>query len=135
MLLGGIPSVQNIHSQPPAPRYAEIYDPSTDNFSGLDDLTMSRQGYTVTLLRSGEVFLVGGKILDLVVSTTELLDPTTGALSASHCLLEAIFFVARMTLYYAGVSRVTFLRFCAVPSRRFLTDLYCLAHFSRQLSD
>jgi Galactose oxidase, central domain len=83
MLLGGIPSVQNIHSQPPAPRYAEIYDPSTDNFSGLDDLTMSRQGYTVTLLRSGEVFLVGGKILDLVVSTTELLDPTTGALSAT----------------------------------------------------
>jgi hypothetical protein len=83
LLLGGIPNVQNIHSQPPAPRYAEIYDPANDNFSGLDNLTMSRQRYTVTLLRSGEVLLAGGKILDLVVTTTELLNPTTGALSAT----------------------------------------------------
>ena len=83
LLLGGIPSVQNIHNQPPAPQYAEIYDPSTANFSALNDLTMSRQGYTVTLLRSGEVLLAGGKILDLVVTTTELLDPITGALSAT----------------------------------------------------
>jgi IPT/TIG domain/Galactose oxidase, central domain len=83
LLLGGIFSLQNIHSQPPAPRYAEIYDPATDNFSGLDDLTMSRQGYTVTLLRNGEVLLAGGKILDLVVPTAELLNLTTGALSVT----------------------------------------------------
>jgi hypothetical protein len=83
LLLGGIPGVQNIHTQLPNPRYAEIYDPATDSFSGLDDLTISRQGYTVTLVRGGEVLLAGGKILDLVVTTTELLDPTTGALSVT----------------------------------------------------
>jgi hypothetical protein len=67
----------------PAPEYAEIYDPTTQTFSGLGNLTMSRQGYTVTLLQSGEVLLSGGKILDLVVPTAELLNPTTGALSAT----------------------------------------------------
>ena len=65
LLLGGIPSVQNIHNQPPAPRYAEIYDPSTDNFSGLNDLTISRQGYTVTLLRAGKFFSLEEKSLIL----------------------------------------------------------------------
>ena len=81
LLLGGIPSLQNIHSQPSNPRYAEIYDPATQIFSGLDNLTMSRQSYTVTLLKSGEVLLAGGKVLDFVVPTAELLDLTTGALS------------------------------------------------------
>jgi Galactose oxidase, central domain len=83
LMLGGIPSLQNIHSQPPAPEYAEIYDPATRTFSGLDNLTMSRQGYTVTLLQSGEVLLAGGKILELVIPTAELLNLTTGALSAT----------------------------------------------------
>jgi hypothetical protein len=83
VLLGGIPRVQNIHNQPPDPQYAEIYEPATQTFSGLDDLTISRQGYTVTWLQSGEVLLAGGKLLDLVVPTTELLNPTTGALTVT----------------------------------------------------
>ena len=83
LLFGGIPGVQNIHTQLPVPRCAEIFDPATQTFSGLDDLTIPRQGYTVTLLNSGEVLLAGGKILDLVVPTAELLNPTTGALSAT----------------------------------------------------
>ena len=83
LLLAGIPSFQNIHSQPSVPQYAEIYDPATQIFSGLDNLTVSRQRYTVTLLQSGEVLLSGGKILDLVVPTAEILSPTTGALSAT----------------------------------------------------
>jgi hypothetical protein len=86
LLLGGIPGIQDIHSQPPAPQYAEIYDPSTQAFSGLDDLSVSRQGYSVTLLHSGEVLLTGGKILDLVVPTTELLNPTIGSLNATGSL-------------------------------------------------
>jgi hypothetical protein len=83
LLLGGIPSVQNIHSQPADPRYAEIYYPAMQTFSGLDDLTISRQGYTVTLLQSGEALLTGGKILDVTVSTAELLNPATGALNTT----------------------------------------------------
>lgn len=86
LVLGGILSLQNIHNQPSDPQYAEIYDPVTQTFSGLDDLTISRQEYTVTLLKSGEVLLAGGKILDLVVPTTELLNPTTGSLNATGSL-------------------------------------------------
>jgi len=83
LVLGGILSLQNLHSQPSDPQYAEIYDPVTQTFSGLDDLTISRQEYTVTLLKSGAVLLTGGKLLDLVVATTELLNPTTGALTVT----------------------------------------------------
>jgi hypothetical protein len=83
LLLGGMPSVQNIDTQPPAAQYAEIYDPTTQVFSGLDDLVVSRQGYTVTLLQSGVALLAGGKVLDVVVPTAELLSPTTGALSTT----------------------------------------------------
>jgi Galactose oxidase, central domain len=81
LLLGGVPALQNIHNQPPSPRYAEIYDPATQTFSGLDNLTMPRQKYTVTLLHSGEVLLAGGKILDLTVPIAELLNPTKGELT------------------------------------------------------
>jgi Galactose oxidase, central domain len=81
LLLGGIPSIQNIHNQPPEPKYAEIYDPVTQTFSGLDDLTISRQGFTATILGNGTVLLTGGKVLDLVVPTAELLNPTIATLT------------------------------------------------------
>jgi hypothetical protein len=61
LLLGGIPALQNMHSRPVAPRYAEIYDPPTQTFSAPDNLAISRQKYTVTLLHTGEVLLAGGK--------------------------------------------------------------------------
>jgi hypothetical protein len=89
LLLGGIPALQNIHSQPPAPRYAEIYDPATQTFSAPDNLAISRQKYTVTLLHTGEALLAGGKILDLTVSTAELLNPTTGVLATAGALRTA----------------------------------------------
>jgi hypothetical protein len=82
-MLGGILNLQKIHSQPSDSQYAEIYDPITLTFSGLDELIISRQEHTVTLLNSGVVLLTGGKLLDLVVATTELLDPTTGVLSVT----------------------------------------------------
>jgi hypothetical protein len=89
LLLGGIPALQNIHSQLPAPRDAEIYDPPTQTFSAPDSLAISRQKYTVTLLHTGEVLLAGGKILDVTVSTAELLNPTMGVLTATGALRTA----------------------------------------------
>ena len=66
LLLGGIPSLQNIHSQLPNPPYAEIYDPVTETFSGFDDLTLTRQNYTVTSLKNGELLLAGGRVQNTV---------------------------------------------------------------------
>jgi hypothetical protein len=83
LLLGGIPTLQNVHSQPIGVRYAEIFDPTTQTITGLGDLMISRDGYTVTLLQSGEILLVGGKIQDVPVPTAELLNPATGVVSAT----------------------------------------------------
>jgi hypothetical protein len=41
------------------------------------------------LLHTGEVLLAGGKILDVTVSTAELLNPTMGVLTATGALRTA----------------------------------------------
>lgn len=83
LLLGGIPALQNIDSQPAGIRYAEIFDPTTEMITGLDDLTISRDVYTVTLLQSGEILLVGGEIQSVPVPIAELLNTATGVVSAT----------------------------------------------------
>jgi hypothetical protein len=77
------PVFRTFNSQPIGIRYAEIFDPTTQMIAGLDDLTISTDGYTVTLLQGGEILLVGGKTQDVSVSTAELLNATTGAVSAT----------------------------------------------------
>ena len=89
LLLGGIFSLQNIHEQPPDPRYAELYDPAANVFAPLGNLSMSRGSYTATSLQGGQVLLAGGQDLETVVSTTELLDPVTGKLTATGGLVAA----------------------------------------------
>jgi hypothetical protein len=87
LMLGGVPSLQNIHSQPPQPAYAELYDPGSQAFSSVENLPMSRQGYTATLLDNGQVLITGGEQLGTVVRTVELLDPTNGSLTATGGLV------------------------------------------------
>jgi hypothetical protein len=89
LLLGGVPILQNIHEQPADPRYAELYDPATNAFAPLGNLSISRSAYTATLLQSGQVLLAGGQLLGTVVSTTELLDPVTSKLTATGSLVTA----------------------------------------------
>ena len=89
LLLGGIPSIQNIHEQPADPRYAEVYDPALDVFAPLWNLSVSRRSYTATELQGGQVLLAGGQLLGAVVSTTELLNPATGNLTATGGLITA----------------------------------------------
>jgi hypothetical protein len=89
LLLGGIFNLQNIHEQPPDPRYAELYDPAANVFVPLGNLSMSRASYTATVLQSGRVLLAGGQLLGLSVSTTELLDPSTGNLTGTGGLVTA----------------------------------------------
>ena len=87
LVLGGIPSLQNLHEQPPNPSYAERYDREADAFSPIVGLMISPERYTATLVPSGLVLIVGGK--DAAgTSTTEvqLLDPSSGVLTPTGAL-------------------------------------------------
>jgi hypothetical protein len=87
LVLGGIPSLQNLREQPPNPSYAEVYNRVADSFSPMVGLTISPERYTATLMTSGMVLIVGGK--DAAgTSTTEvqLLDPTSGVLTPTGAL-------------------------------------------------
>jgi Galactose oxidase, central domain len=87
LVLGGIPSLQNLHEQPPNPSYAEVYDRVADSFSPITGLTISPARYTATLMSSGMVLIVGGKGT-AGTSTTEvqLLDPSSGVLTPTGAL-------------------------------------------------
>ena len=83
LLLGGVPSLQNIHEQPSNPAYAELYDPAAQIFSPTGNRAVSRREYTVTLLNNGQVLIAGGGQLGTVVGTVEMFDPTNGNLTVN----------------------------------------------------
>lgn len=87
LILGGIPNPQNLHITLSNPAYGELYDPGAQIFSALGNLTMSRQGFTATLLNSGSVLLAGGKDLGSTVNTVELLDSSSGSLTPTGQLV------------------------------------------------
>ena len=87
LVLGGIPNPQNLHITLANPAYGELYDPAAQIFSALGHLTMSRQGYTATLLNSGRVLLAGGEDLGSTVNTVELLDTSSGSLTPTGQLV------------------------------------------------
>ena len=89
LVLGGVPNLQNIHEQPPDPKYAELYDPAAGTFSSAGSFTLSRTGYTATLLINGTVLTAGGEQAGIVVTWAELLDPATGTLTATGGLATA----------------------------------------------
>jgi hypothetical protein len=86
LILGGIPNPQNLH-QPVDPRYEELYDPATNTFSPVGNLTVSQTGYSATLLTNGKILLAGGEDQDHVVGAAELLDPASGRLTATGGLV------------------------------------------------
>jgi hypothetical protein len=89
LVLAGVPSLQNIHEQPPDPQYAELYDPASSTFSSAGSFTLPRTGYTVTLLTNGMVLIAGGEQAGIAVTWAELLDPATGTLSVTGGLVVA----------------------------------------------
>ena len=89
LVLGGVPSLENIHEQPPDPRYAELYDPASGTFSSAGNFTLLRTGYSATLLTDGMVLTAGGEQTGIAMTSAELLDPTTGTLSATGGLVSA----------------------------------------------
>ena len=89
LVLGGVPSLQNIHEQPPDPLYAEVYDPAAGTFSSAGNFTLSRTKYTATLLTNGVVLIAGGEQAGITVTSADLLELATGTLSATGGLVIA----------------------------------------------
>jgi hypothetical protein len=89
LVLGGVPSVQNIHSQPPDPQYAEVYDPAGGTFAAAGNFTISRTDYSATLLTNGLVLVAGGAQANVAVTWADLLDPLAGSLTDTGGLITA----------------------------------------------
>src|SRR5207237_8598257 len=54
---------------------AEIYDPSTDAWTSVPDMSVARVEHTATALANGAVLVAGGADGDNYWSTTEIFDP------------------------------------------------------------
>jgi hypothetical protein len=89
LVLGGVPTLQNVHQQLPDPQYAELYDPAAGTFSSAGNFTVSSTKYTATLLNDGMVLIAGGEQAGIGVTSAELVDPATGTLSATGGLVIA----------------------------------------------
>jgi hypothetical protein len=90
LMLGGVPSIQNVHEEPPDPQYAEVFDAGAQTFSSVPALTLSQHGYTATLLPSGLVLIAGGDDTDNVpIAFAVLVDPMTGNFAPTGNLAHA----------------------------------------------
>jgi Kelch motif/Galactose oxidase, central domain len=71
---------------------AELFDPVSGTFSATGDMTThdgSAAGYTATLLTNGKVLVAGGVNEDVMYTTAELYDPSTGTFSATGDMASA----------------------------------------------
>jgi hypothetical protein len=88
LMLGGIPNPQNIHEQPPAPAYAELYDPETGTFSAIASVLL-QSSYTATLLTNGHILIAGGQDANTAVGSAELIDAMNGSVVPTGSLVTA----------------------------------------------
>ena len=57
---------------------AELYNPTTGQWTATGDLTVARTGHTATLLPNGSVLVAGGSGIAGLLTSAELYNPTTG---------------------------------------------------------
>lgn len=65
---------------------AEIYDPSSNTFTTVGAMTVSRQAPTATLLPNGTVLVTGGADGSSYLSSAEIFDPNTGNFTATSSM-------------------------------------------------
>src|SRR5580693_10213778 len=69
-------------------RSAELYDPSSGTFESVAEMSVGRSGHTATLLKNGEVLIVGGWTgrYDLR-SSAEIYDPAANTFTSTGNLI------------------------------------------------
>jgi hypothetical protein len=66
---------------------SEIYDQTTETFTNISNMTISRHGHSATLLNDGKVFISGGKNSSFTyLSNTEIYDPVSNTFSAARSM-------------------------------------------------
>ena len=80
LIAGGLPPANSADAGTPTGT-AELYDPATKAFVSTGEMNVSRSSHTATLLKNGQVLLVGGSVYPgiwwatTLVKTAELYDP------------------------------------------------------------
>jgi hypothetical protein len=89
LVLGGFGDWwRNIHEQPAAPPFAEVYDDGARQFLRLATPRIVERGFTATALPDGHVLIIGGTKAGLILDAVWLLDPATGALTDAGRLTQ-----------------------------------------------
>lgn len=79
LVAGGLDVIGNTTGTPVAT--AEVFDPTTNNFTAVANMGAARFFHTATLLASGKVLLIGGLENGSGLTTAELYDPATKTFS------------------------------------------------------
>jgi WD40 repeat protein len=68
---------------------AEIFDPLTDTFSPIEEMTSARWAFTATLLQNGKVLIAGGYDNTNAQANAELFDPATNSFTRIQNMTSA----------------------------------------------
>ncbi len=68
---------------------ADIYDPSTGDFSETGSLNTARSGHTASLLPDGRILIAGGTNGTSILNTAEIYDPQSGSFSSAGTMAAA----------------------------------------------
>lgn len=65
---------------------AEIFNPTTNTFTSISNMTTLRTSYAATLLSDGRVLITGGSSNTAILNSTEIFDPVTNTFSPANNL-------------------------------------------------